>query len=131
MIIGLPTAPDALEPSVTNSGSYTYKQGEAETFIFDLRSVEFKTESESTGDEQAESARLEKTGKLIGPNYGLPSLNEIYGNNSWAIKYGDNPVRETVFFREDIDLMDYIGEEITFSYIFSKDGHAIDAYIVE
>lgn len=131
--LGLPTAPDTLIPN--SIGGYDYQASDAETFTFDLRSVEFdlstKTSAEETASEEtAEPQRFEKTGKLIGPNNGLQSLNKIYGNNSWSVKYGDNPVRETVFFREDIDLNPYIGKEITFSFIYD-DKYPIDAYIVE
>ena len=70
------------------------------------------------------------TGKLIGPNPHNPSLNEKYGNNSWDIKFGDNPVRMLVFFQEDVDVEPYIGKEITFSFVYD-DGNCVDAFIVE
>lgn len=116
------------EPNIKKTDPYgvsvTEEQGNVETFTFDLRTVELTISAEA-GNE-----RFEKTGKVMGMNNGLPSLNKIYGNNSWAIKYGDNPVRETVFFREDIDVSAYVGKEITFSFVYG-DNHAVDAYIVE
>ena len=122
--VGIPTEPDTQKTD--SYGILTYVQGNAETFTFDLRTVELTISSE------AGNKRFEKTGTVVGMNNGLPSLNEIYGDNSWAIKYGDNPVRETVFFREDVDVSAYIGEEITFSFVYGDgDNHPVDAYIVE
>lgn len=127
MNIAIPKTPDTLEDKA--AGDLTvqeYVQGETETFTYDLRSVEFDlTSKPAEGD-----ARYEKTGKVIGPNPHNPSLNEKYGNNSWDIKYGDNPVRELVFFRDDVDVNAYVGKEVTFSFIYG-DNYAVDAYIVE
>ncbi|MBR0397133.1 MAG: hypothetical protein IJI10_02585 [Eubacterium sp.] len=107
-----------------------YVQGEADIFTYDLRTVTFDLSSKSAEGEEPENERYEKTGTVIGPNPHNPSLNEKYGNNSWDIKYGDNPVRELVFFRDDIDVSAYIGKEVTFSFVYG-DNHAVDAYIVE
>ena len=128
--VDVPTLPDTYEPMPGGIG-LVETQADAQTYTFDLRSVDFDISLVNAADVQEEPARYENTGTVVGPNNGLPSLNEIYGDNSWAIKHGDNPVRETVFFREDVDLWDRLGDEITFSYIYSDDGHAIDAYIVE
>ena len=94
---------------------------------FEYPTMEFR-EAAITGD--MPEFRFENTGKVVGPNLGLPDLNELYGDNSWSIKHGNSHALETVFFRDDVELMDRLGDEITYSYQW-VDGYAIDAYIVE
>ena len=131
MRISIPTAPDTLEQtSYGEIQSYDYKQSDAEIFTYDLRSVEFDLTAAAEAEGPAEDERVELTGKVIGPNPHNPSLNEKYGNNSWDIKFGDNPVRKLVFFQEDVDVTPYIGKEITFSFTYD-DGNCVDAFIVE
>lgn len=127
----IPKSPNTFEPMPGGNG-LVETAGDTEEFSFDVRSVDFDIaiSASSTKDEQNENNRYEKTGKVIGPNPHNPSLNEKYGDNSWDIKYGNNPLRDLVFFRDDVDVSSYIGKDVTFSYEYI-DGHCVDAYIVK
>ena len=128
--IAILKAPDKIED--VGEGEFQIQQyvpSETESFTMDLRSDDVDLKPAEGGG--TEDERFEKTGKIIGPNPHNPSKNEKYGDNSWDIKYGDNPVRELVFFRDDVDVESYIGKEVTFSFLYGDDNSLIDAYIVE
>ncbi|MBE6817657.1 MAG: hypothetical protein E7517_00660 [Ruminococcaceae bacterium] len=126
--VTVPTAAETEE--VDSMGVVTYTS-ETESFTYDLRKVEFDLSSKTDEQGAIKEQRIEKTGKIVGPNLKAPSISDgYYADNVWSIKYGDNHVLENVYFRKDEKVDDYTGKEVTFSCIYD-DGDAVDAYIVK